>query len=112
MLQLVFCILLLFPLIGLGIGGFFVSTWVGIGAAVISLVLGIPLIFSIIAHLDMMRIKSRYDLSDMEMKVFIRLVPHLLAKTDLKELPPKQATKRAKERAVQIIRYTPQPTSD
>lgn len=104
MLQIVYCIFLLLPLVGLGVGGFYVSTTVGVIGAIISAVLSIPLVLSLLAHWDMLKMQSRYELTDLEMKSFVRLVPRLISEEGLAGVPPKQAKQRAKEKAVKIIR--------
>lgn len=105
MLQLLYCIFLLFPLIGLAIGGFYISTTVGIIGAVLSAALAIPPVLGLLAHLDLLKMKSLYNLSDVEMKSFVRLVPRLVSQESLSGVPPKKAKNRAKARAVQIIRH-------
>lgn len=104
MLQLVYCIFLLLPLIGLAIGGFYISTTVGVIGAVLSSVLAIPPVLGLLAHWDLLKMKSRYNLSDVEMKSFVRLVPRLISQEGLAGVPPKKAKIRAKEKAVRIIR--------
>src|SRR5215207_8984694 len=62
MLQFVFCVLMLLPLVALPVGVFFASKLLGLLIGVISLVLAIPLVLAAFAHLDLHRAKSRYGL--------------------------------------------------
>lgn len=77
MLQLVHAILMLVPLVALPVGMFAISTSLGIVVAGISLVLAIPIVLAASAHLDLLRTKKRFGLSEEEVAEFARLVPRL-----------------------------------
>jgi hypothetical protein len=76
-LQFVYTILMLVPLVALPVGMFALSLALGILGAGISLVLAIPVLLAASAHLDLLRVKRRFGFSDEELQEFARLVPRL-----------------------------------
>jgi hypothetical protein len=103
MVQLMLCIALLLPLVALPVGAFLLSTILGIVIAVVATVLSVPLLLSALAHLDLMRMKSRYGLSDEELAEFTRLVPTLVMRSRSSGLGAGQSKRAAQAAAADMI---------
>jgi hypothetical protein len=104
MIQLLFCLFLLTPVVVAPVIAFSISVLAGAVVSVISLVLFVPLALAAIAHLDLLRAKSRFGLSDEELDDFSRLVPRLAAHPDYASLPRRQLRRSTKSAAAEIIR--------
>lgn len=104
MVQLLFCIFMLLPLVALPVGVFFASKPLGILVGIVSLFLAIPLLLAAFAHFDLLRVKSRYGLSDDELDEFTRLVPRLARRPEFASLPPAEMKRSTKQAAADIIR--------
>ncbi|ODA65911.1 hypothetical protein A7A08_03204 [Methyloligella halotolerans] len=104
MIQILFCLFLLLSLVGVAIAAFTTTSFTaGIVVTVIAVVLGIPLIISIVAHYDLLRTQSRYGLSNDETRLFTRLVPTLLCQPERSHLPYPEMKRSAREAAIGII---------
>lgn len=104
-IRLLYCLFLLVPLVVLPLLLFLVSTGLGIAGAVVSLILGIPLLIATYAHTDLLLAQSRYQLSVDELGEFSRLVPSLARKPEFAAMRPRERTLSTKRAAAeQIIR--------
>jgi len=104
-IRLLYCFFLLVPLVALPLLLFLVSTGLGIAGAVVSLILGIPLLIATYAHIDLLLAQSRYQLSVDELDEFSRLVPSLARKPEFAAMRPRERTLSTKRAAAeQIIR--------
>jgi len=103
MIQLLFCLFLLLPLTAISIGAFFISTTAGVVAVVVAIILASPLLLSAVAHFDLLRVKSRYGLSDDEVKAFTRLVPQLAGRHEFAGRKPAEIQQAAKHTAATFI---------
>jgi hypothetical protein len=105
MLQLVACLLMLLPLVGLPILVFFVAALpIAIVVALLSLLAAVPVAIAAFAHVDLLRAKSRYGLSDEEVAEFSRLVPRLAQTSRFAGLRSREMKRSVKESAAEIIR--------
>jgi hypothetical protein len=104
MLQFVFCVLMLLPLVALPVGVFFASKLLGLLIGMVSLVLAVPLVLAAVAHLDLHRAKSRYGLSEDELDEFSRLVPRLARKPEYARMRSRDMRRSTKDAAAEIIR--------
>lgn len=110
MSRLLACIFMLLPLVALPVWIFLASKPLGIIAGLVALVLAIPLVVAAIAHVDLLRAKSRYGLADEEIPEFTRLVPRLTRQPEYARLPAKEMKRSAKQAAADtIIRKRPRP---
>jgi hypothetical protein len=103
MVQFVFCILMLLPLIGLPVAVFLANPLLGVLLGIVSLVLAIPLVLAAVAHFDLHRVKSRYGLSEEELDEFSRLVPRLAARPEFARLRPRDLKRSTKDAAAADI---------
>ena len=105
-IRLLYCFFLLVPLVALPLLLLFlVSTGLGIAGAVVSLILGIPLLIATYAHIDLLLAQSRYQLSVDELDEFSRLVPSFARKPEFATMRPRERTLSTKRAAAeQIIR--------
>lgn len=111
MIALLYCLLLLGPVVGIPVVLFVMaSTGLAIAATVVSVLLGIPLLIAVSAHADLVHARMRYGLRKNELGEFIRLVPRL-ATGPYRELPGRQRSRMAKQAAAETIlsRRTQQP---
>ncbi len=116
MVQLLLCVVLLIPLVALPIVAFLLlSTTLGIVAAVVGAVLAVPLLVSAAGHVDLMRMRARYGLSDEELAEFMRLVPALVLRSQSAGQSAAQCKRAAQQTAADMIRERrnhPEPTGD
>ncbi len=103
MIQLLYCLFLLIPVVVSPALLFVVSTGLGIAGTVVSLVLAIPLVIATYAHFDLVRAKSRYKLSNEELDEFSRLVPRLARQSEFAGLGPRALRRSTKQAAADII---------
>ena len=103
MIQLLFCVFLLVPVVALPILAFTISVAAGVVVAVVSLVLLIPLLVATYAHLDLLLAKSRFSLTEEEVDEFSSLVPVLAMKPEFARLPRREMRQRTKRAAADII---------
>jgi hypothetical protein len=103
MIQLLFCLFLLTPVVVAPVIAFSVSDMAGAIVSVISLILFVPLALAAYAHLDLLLAKSRFGLSDEELDDFSRLVPRLAAHPDYASLSRRQLRRSTKRAAADII---------
>jgi hypothetical protein len=104
MLQLLYCLFLLIPVVAIPALLFLVSTGLGIAGTVVSVVLAVPLLIATYAHFDLLRSKSRYGLRDQELDEFSRLVPRLARSPEYRALPGRQRNRSTKRAAAEMIR--------
>lgn len=104
MVQLVYCLLMLAPLVAIPVAVFLESRPLGVLVGVVALVLAIPLALAAYAHFDLLRAKSRYGLSDEELDEFSRLVPALARKPRFAALEHREQTRSIKQAAADSIR--------
>jgi hypothetical protein len=104
MIQLLLCLLLLVPVVGLPVVAFSISVALGVVVGALSLVLLIPLALATYAHFDLLRVKSRFGLSEEELDEFSRLVPRLAARPEFGRLPRREMRRSTKRAAADIIR--------
>ncbi len=103
MTAVLYCLLLLAPLVGIPAALFvMVSTGLGIAATVVAVLLGIPLLIAISAHADLVRARMRYGLRKDELDEFVSLVPRLAA-GPYRELSGRQRSVTAKRAAAEAI---------
>lgn len=103
MVQFVFCLLMLVPLVALPTWVMVGSTVLGIVVSVVCLVLAVPVTLAALAHLDLLRARSRYGLRDDELAEFVRLVPLLASQPKLARLPARETKRLAKDAAAEAI---------
>jgi hypothetical protein len=103
MIQVVYCLFLLIPVVAIPVLLFLISTELGIAGTVVSLVLSIPLVIATYAHLDLVRAKSRYNLSNEELDEFSRLVPRLARKPEFAGLRSRELRRSTKQAAADLI---------
>jgi hypothetical protein len=111
-IQLLFCVFLLAPLIALPLFALSFSVAVGVAAAAVSCVLALPLVIAAYAHLDLLRMKSRFGLNDDEVLEFSHLVPRLAATGEFAALPGREMRRSTKQTAADIIHARRTPADD
>lgn len=104
MAKLVFCILMLLPLVALPVWVFLASKPLGVLVGIVALLLATPLLLAAFAHFDLLRVKSRYGLSDEEIEEFTRLVPRLTRRPEFASLPSKEMKRSVKQAAADMVR--------
>jgi hypothetical protein len=104
MIQLLYCLFLLIPLVALPVGVLYVSTPLGIIVTIVSALLAIPVLIAAYAHFDLLRAKSRYGLRNEELDEFSRLVPQLARRPEYRTLPGPKRNRAAKQAAADRIR--------
>ncbi len=104
MLQLLYCLFLLIPVVAIPALMFLVSTAFGIAATIVSAVLAIPLLLATYGHFDLLRAKSRYGLRNQELDEFSRLVPQLARRPEYRDLPGPERNRATKQAAADSIR--------
>jgi hypothetical protein len=102
-IQLLFCLFLLAPLVVLPVLALSVSPALGVVVGVVSCALAVPLLVAAYAHFDLLRVKSRFGLTDDEVDEFSRLVPRLAATSEFAALPGREMRRSTKEAAADII---------
>jgi hypothetical protein len=103
MLQLLYCLFLLIPVVAIPALMFLVSTGLGIAATIVSAVLAVPLLLATHAHFDLVRAKSRYGLRNQELDEFSRLVPRLARDPQYRDLPGRERNRTTKRAAAEMI---------
>ena len=104
MIRLLFCLFLLIPLVVLPVAMLAVSVPLGIVTLVVSAILAIPLLLAAYAHLDLLRAKSRFHLTDQELDEFVHLVPRLAARPEFSRMPRRELRRSTKRAAAEMIR--------
>jgi hypothetical protein len=103
MLQLLYFLFLLIPVVAIPALMFLVSTGLGIAATIVSAVLAVPLLLATYAHFDLVRAKSRYGLRNQELDEFSRLVPRLARDPQYRDLPGRERNRTTKRAAAEMI---------
>jgi hypothetical protein len=103
MIRVLFCGFLLVPVLLLPVLAFSVSVTLGVVVGVVAVVLLIPLLLILYAHVDLLRVKSRFTLTDEEVDEFSSLVPLLAMKPEFARLPRREMRRRTKRAAADII---------
>jgi hypothetical protein len=104
MIRLLFCLFLLIPVVVLPVVVLAVSVPLGIVTVLVSAILAIPLLLAAYAHLDLVRAKSRFDLTDEELDEFVHLVPRLAARPEFSGMPRRELRRATKRAAAEMIR--------
>ena len=104
MIQLLFCLFLLVPVLALPVVMLMVSPVLAIIAAVAATILAIPLLIAAYAHFDLLRVRSRFNFNDEELDEFSRLVPRLATKPEFARLRRRELQRSTKQAAAEIIR--------
>jgi TRAP-type uncharacterized transport system fused permease subunit len=104
MIQLLFCLFLLVPIVALPVVMLMVSPVLAIIAAVAASILAIPLLIAAYAHFDLLRVRARFGLNDEELDEFCRLVPRLATKPEFAGLRRRELQRSTKQAAAEIIR--------
>jgi hypothetical protein len=104
MIQLLFCLFLLAPVVIAPVIAFSISVAIGVIVSVISLFLFVPLALAAYAHLDLLVAKSRFGLTDEELDDFSRLVPRLAAHPEYANLPRRELRRSTKRAAAEMVR--------
>ena len=104
MIQFLFCLFLLIPVVVLPAVVLAVSVPLGIAAVVLSAILAIPLLLAAYGHLDVLRAKSQFDLTDQELDEFVHLVPRLAARPEFSRLRRRELRRSTRLAAAEMIR--------
>lgn len=104
MLQLVYCLLMLVPLVAIPVAVFLESRPLGMLVGLVALVLAVPVAVAAYAHFDLWRAKSHYGLSDDELDEFSRLVPALARTPRFAGLQRREMRRSTKQAAADSIR--------
>jgi hypothetical protein len=103
-IQLVHASLMLVGLVALTAVTVLVAPALGIGMVILSVLLALPLALSIAGHVDLLRMKARYDLSDEELEEFMHLVPRLATAPGFANLSLRERRRRARDAAAATVR--------